>query len=60
MRLAVVVPSDDLDVMRTELQYLGPTLVPQEIRREYPILAVGHFGTVMGEEPRGYGYKTAD
>ena len=60
MRFAIVVPADDLDVLRSELQYLRPAIIPQEIRRKHPVLAVRHLGAIVGEEPWGCRYKIGD
>ena len=51
MRLAIVIPGDDFDESRAELQKTIPARVPQKIRREDPVLAIGDFATEMGREP---------
>jgi hypothetical protein len=51
MRLAVVVPGDVLDEARAELQKRVPAVVPEEVGREHPVLAVGDLVAEMGEEP---------
>ena len=40
MRLAVVVPGDDLQEPRFEAEDLIPAIIPQKIRWKHPILAV--------------------
>lgn len=41
----------DLKILRTKSQDLCPTVVPQGVRREDPILTVTHFEPVVGGEP---------
>lgn len=56
MRLAVIVPGDDFDETRSELEEVVPAIEPEEIRREYPVLAVGDFIAEMCKEPTGCSY----
>lgn len=53
MRLAIVVPCHDLNKSRAKFQDLLPSVEPEKIGREYPVLAVRHFATEVGEEPSG-------
>lgn len=54
VRLAVVVPGDDFDEARLELQDLRPAVEPEEVSGEHPVLGVRHFGAKVCREPGGY------
>lgn len=47
MRLAVVVPGEDFDVLRGQGQYFVPTFIPEKVTREDPVLAVGDFKAIV-------------
>ena len=53
VRFTIVVPGQDLNILGREAQNLVPAIIPQEFRREDPVLAVRYLETVMGTEPRG-------
>ena len=57
MTLAVVVPCDNFNILRGEGKDLVPAVVPQEIGRKDPVLAVGDLGAEMGGEPRRCGCR---
>ena len=52
MRLAVVVPGDNLHEAGAKVQDLVPAVVPEGIRGEDEVLAVRDLRSEMGEEPR--------
>lgn len=51
MRLAVVIPGDNLDEPRSQAQDVLPPVEPKQIAREDPVLAPRHFSAKVGEEP---------
>lgn len=51
MRLAIVIPGDNFNKARSKSQDFIPSVIPQKIRREDPIFAVGYLRTEVGEEP---------
>lgn len=55
MRLAVVIPSDNLKHGESLLENLVPAIKDQRSTGEDPVLAVGDFGTEMRKEPRRHG-----
>jgi len=52
MALAIIIPGNDLNVLWSEFQYVRPAVIPEEFRREHPVLAVRNFGSVVSGEPR--------
>lgn len=48
---AVVVPSGNLNKLRSESEQLIPPVVPEQVRGENPILTIRDFRPVMSEEP---------
>jgi hypothetical protein len=52
MGFAVIIPGNNLNEARAHIQNLQPTVVPEQIARENPVLAVRHFRAKVGEEPR--------
>ena len=52
MRLAIIVPSDDLYKLGTQCQDLIPPIEPEKVIGEHPVLAIANFWTVMSKEPR--------
>lgn len=52
VRFAVVVPGDDFNEARTEGQNVVPTLIPQQVGREDPVLAVRYLAAEVRGEPR--------
>lgn len=51
--LAIVIPSDDFNKSGTKRKNFVPSIVPEEIRWEDPVLAVRNLCSVMSVEPRG-------
>jgi hypothetical protein len=51
MRLAVVVPGDNLEELRLQSKDFVPTIKPESVTWEDPVLAIRHLRTVMGAEP---------
>jgi len=51
MAFTIIVPSNDFDVLWSERQDIHPAVIPKEIRRKHPILAVSDFGSVVSREP---------
>lgn len=51
VRLAVIVPSDDLNEARAKCKNLIPSIIPEQVRRENPVLAIRDFGAEVREEP---------
>lgn len=51
MRLAVVVPGDNLHEPRGKLQDRVPAIIPEGVCREDEVFAVGDLGSEMSEEP---------
>lgn len=55
MRFAIVIPSHDFDEVRSLvgclINNIDPTLIPEKVARENPVLAEAHFRPVMGREP---------
>lgn len=51
MRLPEVIPGNNLNEAGTRGKKLGPSLIPEQITRENPVLAIGYFGAVMRKEP---------
>lgn len=47
MAFAVIIPSNDFNVLWSERQDLHPAVIPKEIRRKHPVFAVRYFGSVM-------------
>jgi hypothetical protein len=58
MGFAVIIPGNNLDKARTHVQNLQPTVIPEQIAREDPVLAVWDFGAKVGEEPRRNSWKS--
>jgi hypothetical protein len=48
---AIIIPGNNLDEARSHVQNLQPTVIPEQITRENPVLAVGDLGAKVGEEP---------
>lgn len=57
VRLAIVVPGDDLDHGKALLDDLLPSVEDERAAREDPVLAVGDLGTVVSREPGRDGSK---
>jgi hypothetical protein len=53
----IVVPSNDFDESWLQFEDVIPSIEPQKVGWEDPILAVGDFCTIMGKEPRRNGWK---
>jgi hypothetical protein len=55
MRLAIVIPRNDFQVLRAKSEDLVPAVEPQKIRWEHPVLAIRNLGAEVSTEPRRYG-----
>ena len=53
--LSVVIPGGDLDILWLESQDVKPALIPQQVTRENPVLAVTNFVSKVSGEPRRSG-----
>lgn len=51
MRLAVVVPRHNFHETGLHGENFIPTVIPQEVGREDPVLTVRHFGPEMSKKP---------
>ena len=51
MRFAVIIPCENFETLGIQCQDIVPSVVPQEIPWEDPVLAVRNLRTVMRGEP---------
>lgn len=54
MRLAIVIPSNNFQVLRPQGEDLIPAVEPQKVRWENPVLAVRDLRAEVGAEPGGH------
>ena len=52
VRLSVIVPGDDFEELGSKGEDLSPSVVPERVTREDPVLAEGDLRTEVGREPR--------
>ncbi len=51
MTFAIIIPSNDLNVLWSERQDVHPAVIPEEIGREHPVFTVRDLASVVSGEP---------
>jgi len=58
MAFAIIIPSNDFNILGSERQDVHPAVIPKEIRRKHPILTVRDLASVVSGEPSRDGCNT--
>ncbi len=51
MAFAIIIPSDDFNVLWSERQDVHPAVIPEEIGREHPVFTVRDLAPIVSGEP---------